>query len=110
MSKSLRIIFTLTAVLALPGAVLAADAQAKPATGEGAKISKQQFMEKAEARFARRDANKDGFIDASERGAMRQQRRQQRQDCNPTQDNKPTERGERGGRRGAAAGTDAKPQ
>lgn len=105
MSKSLRIIFTLTAALALPGAVLAADTQAKPAAGAGAKISKQQFMEKAEARFARRDANKDGFIDASERGAMRQQR----QDCNPTQDNKPTERGERSGRRGAAAGTDSKP-
>lgn len=45
-----------------------------PSTGmgrdENAKITKTQFLERAEARFARMDANKDGVLDASDRQQM----------------------------------------
>lgn len=38
---------------------------------ENAKITKAQFLEKAEVRFTRMDINKDGVIDASDRQQMR---------------------------------------
>lgn len=45
--------------------------------GEGdAKVSKAQFMQHAEQRFARMDANGDGVLDASDRAAMRQRMRE----------------------------------
>jgi NAD(P)H-dependent flavin oxidoreductase YrpB (nitropropane dioxygenase family) len=36
------------------------------------KVTKDEFLERAEARFARMDFNKDGVIDASDRQQMRQ--------------------------------------
>lgn len=44
--------------------------------GDGnAKITKEEFMKRAEARFAHMDINKDGVIDASDREKMREQMR-----------------------------------
>ena len=40
--------------------------------GDGdTKVTKEQFMQNAEKRFAHMDANADGVIDASDRAAMR---------------------------------------
>lgn len=36
-----------------------------------AKVTKEQFLQHAEARFARMDANNDGVIDASDRQQLR---------------------------------------
>lgn len=44
--------------------------------GQGdAKVSKEDFMKRAEERFARMDANKDGVIDATDRAKMRERMR-----------------------------------
>lgn len=74
--------WTLTAALACSGSALA---QGKMGMGmhgmmmgEGdQKVSKEEFLKHAEARFARMDANKDGVIDATDRAAMRKRM----QDC-----------------------------
>ena len=48
--------------------------------GEGnAKITKDEFMKRAEARFARLDVNKDGVIDATDRAQLRQRMRECRE-------------------------------
>ncbi|HCO44022.1 MAG TPA: hypothetical protein DIT63_07905 [Gammaproteobacteria bacterium] len=47
-------------------------------TGDG-KVTKEQFMQHAEARFARMDANNDGVIDASDRQQLRQRMRECRE-------------------------------
>lgn len=41
-----------------------------------AKLTREQFMQQAEARFARMDDNKDGVIDASDREKIREQMRE----------------------------------
>jgi hypothetical protein len=38
-------------------------------------VTKEQFMQRAEQRFARMDANDDGVLDASDRAAMRKRMR-----------------------------------
>jgi glutamine synthetase adenylyltransferase len=47
--------------------------------GTDGKITKEEFMQRAEQRFAQMDANKDGVIDQSERQQMRQRMRECRQ-------------------------------
>ncbi|MGE0811372.1 MAG: hypothetical protein AB7N69_12285 [Immundisolibacter sp.] len=48
--------------------------------GDGdAKVTKEQFLQRAEERFARMDANKDGVIDASDRQKMRERMRECRE-------------------------------
>ena len=77
-----RLAWTLTAALAFSGSALA---QGKMGMGmhgmmmgEGdQKVSKEEFLKHAEARFARMDVNKDGVIDATDRAAMRKRM----QDC-----------------------------
>ena len=60
--------------LLLSGAALAEDSKGTGATGDGgAKITKEEFMKRAEARFAHMDVNKDGVIDASDRAKLREQ-------------------------------------
>lgn len=44
-----------------------------------AKVTKEQFLQHAEARFARMDANNDGVIDASDRQQLRQRMRECRE-------------------------------
>ena len=71
------------ACLALAGT---ASAQCGPGAhggmlGTDGKITKEEFMQRAEQRFAQMDANKDGVIDQSERQQMRQQMRQRMREC-----------------------------
>lgn len=48
--------------------------------GDGdAKVTKEQFLQRAEERFARMDANRDGVIDASDRQKMRERMRECRE-------------------------------
>ena len=44
-----------------------------------AKVTKEQFLQRAEARFARMDADNDGVIDASDRRQLRQRMRECRE-------------------------------
>ena len=44
--------------------------------GSDEKVTKEEFLKRAEARFARMDFNKDGVIDASDRQQMRQRMRE----------------------------------
>ena len=43
---------------------------------DDAKLTREQFMQRAEARFARMDDNKDGVIDASDREKMHKRMRE----------------------------------
>lgn len=57
--------------LALSGPVLAQGGMGMGMMGSGdAKVSKEDYVKQAEARFAHMDANKDGVIDASDRQKM----------------------------------------
>ncbi len=57
--------------LALSGPVLAQGGMGMGMMGSGdAKVSKEDYLKQAEARFAHMDANKDGVIDASDRQKM----------------------------------------
>ncbi|MDD3650097.1 hypothetical protein [Immundisolibacter sp.] len=47
--------------------------------GADGKLTKEEFMQRAEQRFAQMDANKDGVIDQSEHQQMRQRMRECRQ-------------------------------
>lgn len=48
--------------------------------GDGdAKVTKEDYLKRAEARFARMDSNKDGVIDATDRAAMRERMRECRE-------------------------------
>ena len=47
--------------------------------GSDEKVTKEEFLKRAEARFARMDFNKDGVIDASDRQQMRQRMRECRE-------------------------------
>jgi hypothetical protein len=44
-----------------------------------AKVTKEDYLKRAEARFARMDSNKDGVIDATDRAAMRERMRECRE-------------------------------
>jgi hypothetical protein len=59
--------------LALSGAALAQGGMGMGMMDDGdAKITKEQFVKKAEMHFAHMDGNKDGVIDASDRQKMRE--------------------------------------
>ena len=65
--------------LMLSGAALAEDGKGMGMGmmgGGDAKITKEAFLKRAEARFARMDVNKDGVIDASDREKMRAKMRE----------------------------------
>lgn len=64
-----------TAVLALSGAAIAQTAQEAPAKSRApmADMTRAQAQARAEARFDRRDANRDGTIDQADRQARRGQ-------------------------------------
>lgn len=79
--KSSTSMLIAAACLALAGA---ASAQCGPGVHSGmkgadGKITKEEFMQRAEQRFAQMDINKDGVIDPSERQQMRQRMRECRQ-------------------------------
>ncbi|ANX03952.1 hypothetical protein [Immundisolibacter cernigliae] len=98
-----RLVWTLTAALAFSGSALAQGMMGMGMhgmmMGEGdQKVSKEEFLKHAEARFARMDANKDGVIDATDRAAMRKRM----QDCMGMMDGGMG--GMDGGMKGGAAG------
>jgi hypothetical protein len=65
--------------LALSGAAMAEDDMGKGTgmMGDGdAKVTKAEFLKRAETRFAHMDANKDGVIDASDRKKMHEHMRE----------------------------------
>lgn len=77
-----RLVWSLTAALAFSGSALAQGMMGMGMhgmmMGDGdQKVSKEEFLKHAEARFGRMDANKDGVIDATDRAAMRKRM----QDC-----------------------------
>ena len=75
--KARRLVLVAMGSLMLSGAALAEDGMGKGMgmgmMGDGdAKITKEEFLKRSEARFARMDVNKDGVIDASDREKMRE--------------------------------------
>lgn len=73
-----RLLLIGAGVLAMAGAATAQSGTGKMGDGD-AKVTKEQFLERAEARFARMDANKDGVIDADDRQKMRERMRECRE-------------------------------
>lgn len=82
-----RLLFVSAIVFACASFHQDALAQPQPGAGQGkmfnrvdangdGKISKQEMLAKAEARFDKRDLNNDGFIDQGEANTMRQQIRE----------------------------------
>ncbi|MBI2784662.1 MAG: hypothetical protein HYX64_11485 [Gammaproteobacteria bacterium] len=76
--KPRRLVWVAMGSLMLSGATLAQDGKGMGMgmgmMGDGdAKITKEEFLKRSEARFARMDVNKDGVIDASDREKMRAQ-------------------------------------
>lgn len=79
--KARRLVLVAMGSLMLSGAALAEQGMGK-GTGKGmgmgmmgdgdAKVTKEEFLKRSEARFARMDVNKDGVIDASDREKMRE--------------------------------------
>ncbi|MFZ2209174.1 MAG: hypothetical protein WAV22_10950 [Porticoccaceae bacterium] len=75
--KARRLVLVAMGSLMLSGAALAEGDMGKGMgmgmMGDGdAKITKEEFLKRSEARFARMDVNKDGVIDASDREKMRE--------------------------------------
>lgn len=75
--KARRLVWVAMGSLMLSGAALAEGGMGKgmgmAMMGDGdAKVTKEEFLKRSEARFARMDANKDGVIDASDREKMRE--------------------------------------
>jgi hypothetical protein len=75
--KTRNLVWAAIGSLALSGAALAQGGMGMKGgmgmMGDGdAKVTKEEFLKRAEERFARMDANQDGVIDASDRAAMRQ--------------------------------------
>lgn len=64
--------------LGLAGGALAHDGMGMMGDPD-AKVTKEQFMQRAEERFSRMDANKDGVIDASDRQKMHERMRECRE-------------------------------
>lgn len=73
-----RLLAIAAGMLAVGGAAWAQDGMGTMAGGD-AKVTKEQFLKRAEDRFARMDANKDGVIDASDRQKMRERMRECRE-------------------------------
>lgn len=68
-----RLVFAVTGVLALSGAAQAQGMMGMGMMGDGdTKVTKEEFVKKAEKHFAHMDANKDGVIDATDRQKMRE--------------------------------------
>lgn len=69
--KARHLVWVVMGSLALSGPVLAQGGMGMGMMGSGdAKVSKEDYLKQAEARFAHMDANKDGVIDASDRQKM----------------------------------------
>lgn len=73
-----RLLLIAAGVLAVAGAATAQGGMGMMGDGD-AKVTKEQFLKRAEDRFARMDANKDGVIDASDRQKMRERMRECRE-------------------------------
>lgn len=73
-----RLFFGAALALGLAGGALAQGGMGMMGDGD-AKVTKEQFLQRAEERFARMDANKDGVIDASDRQKMRERMRECRE-------------------------------
>ncbi len=73
-----RLFFGAALALGLTGGALAQGGMGMRGDGD-AKVTKEQFLQRAEERFARMDANKDGVIDASDRQKMRERMRECRE-------------------------------
>ena len=69
-----RAVFGAVMALVFAGGALAQGGMGMMGDGD-AKVTKEQFLQRAEERFARMDANKDGVIDASDRQKMRERMR-----------------------------------
>jgi hypothetical protein len=76
--KVRAVMVAMAGALVLSGAALAQGGMEMGMMGGAdGKVSKEEFMKRAEQRFAQMDANKDGVIDASDH----QQMRQRMQEC-----------------------------
>ncbi len=73
-----RAVFGAVMALVFAGGALAQGGMGMMGDGD-AKVTKEQFLQRAEERFARMDANKDGVIDASDRQKMRERMRECRE-------------------------------
>lgn len=73
-----RVVFGAVMALVFAGGALAQGGMGMMGDGD-AKVTKEQFLQRAEERFARMDANKDGVIDASDRQKMRERMRECRE-------------------------------
>ena len=73
-----RLLAIAAGMLAVGGAARAQDGMGMMADSD-AKVTKEQFLKRAEDRFAHMDANKDGVIDASDRQKMRERMRECRE-------------------------------
>lgn len=73
-----RAVFGAVMALVFAGGALAQGGMGMMGSGD-AKVTKEQFLQRAEERFARMDANKDGVIDASDRQKMRERMRECRE-------------------------------
>lgn len=73
-----RLLFGAMLGLGLASGALAHGGMGMMGSGD-AKVTKEQFLQRAEERFARMDANKDGVIDASDRQKMHERMRECRE-------------------------------
>jgi hypothetical protein len=71
-------VFAVAGCLLLAGAAHAQGGMGMMGDGD-AKVTKEDYLKRAEARFARMDSNKDGVIDATDRAAMRERMRECRE-------------------------------
>lgn len=78
MSTKRFVVGAMALALALAGAAHAHGGMGMMGDAD-AKVTKEQFLQRAEERFARMDANKDGVIDASDRQKMRERMRECRE-------------------------------
>ena len=81
--KARNLMFIAVGALTLAGTAAAQGGMGmhggKGMMGGDEKVTKEEFLKRAEARFARMDFNKDGVIDASDRQQMRQRMRECRE-------------------------------
>ena len=81
--KARNLMFIAVGALTLAGTAAAQGGMGmhggKGMMGGDEKVTKEEFLKRAEARFARMDFNKDGVIDASDRQKMHERMRECRE-------------------------------
>ncbi|MFN3725284.1 MAG: EF-hand domain-containing protein [Allosphingosinicella sp.] len=79
MKKTITLSLVGAALLATTGVAAAQGGQDAPRRGPAAEVTRDQALARADARFARLDANSDGRVTADEARQVRQGRRAERQ-------------------------------